>query len=108
MRTAEGLRAAGVADSAIHVIETEVDSLEAALAIGEPGDLLLVFCDKISRSWKQIIYHHTQRGGTAPLDPAQPFAPSAPALMDDDAGSASGAFVRDERGVRIARSEEAD
>lgn len=105
---AEGLRAAGVADSAIHVIETEVDSLEAALAIGEPGDLLLVFCDKISRSWKQIIYHHTQRGGTAPLDPAQPFAPSAPALMDDDAGSASGAFVRDERGVRIARSEEAD
>ncbi len=108
---------AGFAEDRIHVTETEIEAVPIALNLCLPGDILLVFCDKVSRTWKQIIYHQTQIGtGTAtpgmaaggavqamvtkPVRFEEPYEEDAtpPAFQ---AGAA--AIVRDERGVRLAR-----
>jgi cyanophycin synthetase len=52
---AAALRASGVSDSAISIIPDEQEAIDAALRMGQPGDLLLVFADALVRSWKQII-----------------------------------------------------
>jgi hypothetical protein len=36
------------------VIPDEQDAIDAALHMGEPGDLVLIFADALVRSWKQI------------------------------------------------------
>jgi cyanophycin synthetase len=51
---AEALRAAGVPEAAISIIPSEEDAVDAALRMGEPGDLLVIFADALVRSWKQI------------------------------------------------------
>src|SRR5512137_1553802 len=48
------LRRRGVPESAISIIPDEQEAIEAALNMGQPGDLLLVFADALIRSWKQI------------------------------------------------------
>lgn len=99
----KALLASGVAESAIIVEPGEVEAFEKALDICQPGDLLLAFCDKISRSWKQIIYHHQQRGGGAVTQPGE-----EPVHSEEDEAPQLQGLVRDERGVRIAKGEEAD
>ena len=54
----KGLMLNGVAESAIEVIGSEQESIERALSLCSSGDLLLIFADKITRSWKQVIYFH--------------------------------------------------
>lgn len=49
------LIAEGVAPEAITIIEEEEKALAAALAQAERDDLILFFCEAITRSWKQII-----------------------------------------------------
>ncbi len=102
----EGLLSAGVAPTAITCIDTEEPAVEAALAMTSPGDLLLIFADKISRTWKQVIYAGGKRKeGAAP----------APAPLPDpveEAGPLHGALagmsmIQDARGV-IFVEEEAD
>ena len=66
---AAALLAAGVPQSAIAVIPDEQEAIDAALRMGRPGDLLLVFADALARSWKQIIYFRPE--GTAGQAPAQ-------------------------------------
>src|SRR5208282_5406853 len=51
---ARALREMGVADGAISIIPDEQEAIEAALRMGESGDLLLIFADALARSWKQI------------------------------------------------------
>jgi cyanophycin synthetase len=104
---------AGFAADRIHVMETEVEAVPVALALCKPGDLLLVFCDKVSRTWKQIIYHHQQVSGAAPTQPAAPevagWQPSGELVAEpdaDDSVSVQVGLVRDERGVRLAKSSE--
>ncbi|MCA9673673.1 MAG: cyanophycin synthetase, partial [Myxococcales bacterium] len=46
----------GVAAERVQVIVDEQQSIEAALAMARPGDLVVIFGDNITRSWKQIIY----------------------------------------------------
>jgi cyanophycin synthetase len=99
----KALLASGVAESAIIVEPGEVEAFEKALDICQPGDLLLAFCDKISRSWKQIIYHHQQRGGGAVTTPGE-----EPVHSEEEEAPQLQGLVRDERGVRIAKGEEAD
>src|SRR5512138_1481945 len=48
------LQACGVPASAISVIPDEQEAIDAALTMGQPGDLLLIFADALIRSWKQI------------------------------------------------------
>ncbi len=46
----------GFPAAGITVIPDEQQAIEAGLRMARQGDLLLVFADAISRSWKQIIY----------------------------------------------------
>ncbi len=76
--------------------------------MGRAGDLLLVFGDALTRSWKQIIKFRPE-GSAAPAPAAAP----RPVAAVDDGGAGAGedltmatmmeGLVRDERGVRLAR-----
>jgi cyanophycin synthetase len=107
---AAALRAAGVDASAISIIPDEQEAIDAALHMGQPGDLLLVFADALVRSWKQITKFRP--AGAAPPAPspaaegesslqvaptfeAASVVPPLPALNLEG-------LIRDERGVRFA------
>ncbi|HVI00651.1 MAG TPA: Mur ligase family protein, partial [Enhygromyxa sp.] len=118
----DGLLAAGVPASAISVIPDEQEAVTAALRMGEPRDLLVIFGDNITRCWKQII----RFGGGETRAPsaignlvATPADAPAPAPTDElvadtvepvrdeltVAGSSKQDVIVDERGVRLAREE---
>jgi cyanophycin synthetase len=100
---AEALRAAGVGDQAISVIPDEQEAITAALNMGQPGDLLLIFADALARSWKQIT-KFKPAGAAAPPPPqvAKP-AERLPLTSENEpmVFSLEG-LIRDERGVRLA------
>jgi cyanophycin synthetase len=105
---AAALKAAGVAQHAISVIPDEQDAINAALTMGQPGDLLLIFADALVRSWKQITKFRPA-GTSAPSAPAPAFATdaglgAAPAKAGEPALPAFSleGLIRDERGVRYA------
>ena len=66
---AEALQAAGVPGSAISIIPDEQEAIDAALRMGQPGDLLLIFADALTRSWKQITKFRPQ--GAPATQPAE-------------------------------------
>src|SRR5258707_13562899 len=74
---AQALRAAGVPDSAVSIVPDEQEAIEAALRMGEAGDLLLIFADALVRSWKQITKFKVS--GAPAANSASRSAP-APAL----------------------------
>ena len=106
------LQARGVPDDALSIIPDEQEAIDAALRMGRQGDLLLVFADALTRSWKQVTKFKPEAtaapraagaapvpertGDGAPGDHASPGA-EAPGDALDRAG-----FVRDERGLRFA------
>ncbi len=102
---ADTLRAAGVPEERIAIVPEEQHAVAAALRMARAGDLLLVFGDEITRSWKQII-HFTPDGALRPVTaehaiPRTVPPPSAPAA--DLVKREMDSLVRDERGVRLAR-----
>jgi cyanophycin synthetase len=125
---ADALRAAGISDSAISIIPDEQEAIDAALRMGQAGDLLLIFADALARSWKQITKFKPSAGAASaqisvPIPPQTKGAQStngatiAVEAAGVDAGiqrylSAAGAepivslslegIIRDERGVRMA------
>jgi cyanophycin synthetase len=109
---AQALRAAGVADEAISIIPDEQQAIDAALRMGEPGDLLLIFADALTRSWKQITKF---KPTAAPAPTTAPTAQSAAAAARVSAATEQPAaapeinlegLIRDERGVRLAPESE--
>ena len=106
------LLAAGVDAGAIEIVPSEVDAVERALRLAEPGDLVLIFGDAVARTWKQIVR----------FDPAgdeRPEGALREARMDDAdelpvleraeqmvAELARAGWIRDERGVRLAPEED--
>ncbi len=52
----DALIAEGVAPDAISIIGEEDKALDAALEQAQPDDLVLYFCEAITRCWKQIIH----------------------------------------------------
>ncbi len=104
---AEALRAAGVPDEAISIIPDEQEAIDAALRMGEPGDLLLMFADALARSWKQITKFKSANTAAAAAA-GQPPRPLAQATAEQaEIAAASPEFnmdglIRDERGVRLA------
>lgn len=105
----KGLIACGVDPSAISVTPDEQLSIDQALASCRPGDLLVIFGDKISRCWKQITKFKSDGGGTS-----APGEIGEAAVRIDPVDTASstkrwelgGTLVEDERGVRIVRESE--
>ena len=101
------LREQGVPEAAITIIPDEQQAIDAALRMGQLGDLLLVFADALTRSWKQVIKFKPEgAAAAAPVrEAAKPKAEAADdatetAAQDDGALLAAG-FVRDERGLRF-------
>jgi cyanophycin synthetase len=102
---ARALEAAGVDGGAISVIPDEQAAVDAALRMGQPGDLLVVFADALARTWKQITKFAPE--GAPPRAARQLEAPSLdPILHADEAVVASmEGVVRDERGLVFEREE---
>ncbi|MDE2252282.1 MAG: cyanophycin synthetase [Gammaproteobacteria bacterium] len=109
------LQAAGVPTKAIEVIPDEQEAIDAALRMGAPGDLLLVFADALVRSWKQITKFKPAGASPARANPdavapspadAAPVpsarTPAAPAADAPGADFSLEGLIRDERGVRLA------
>jgi cyanophycin synthetase len=101
---ARGLAEAGVSADQIQIVDTEEPAVDLALSICQPGDLLLVFADKVTRTWKQIIYH----GGRKPEAEADAPPVVQPAVAAPTPSVDGLVFVRDERGVIAITQEEAD
>jgi cyanophycin synthetase len=105
----EYLIEAGVEAGDIEVIPSEVEAVDRGLESALPGDLLLIFGDKVKRSWKQIISFSPEAKTGTVESPAKPqAAPERPVVPDLAIGEGQ-ELISDERGVRIAREkEEAD
>jgi len=103
---ARALEAKGVPKSAISVIPDEQEAIDAALRMGQPGDLLLVFADALVRSWKQIIKFRPE--GMAPVleRPKSVDVPLPSTPVGEMAFVGMEGIVRDERGIRFARESE--
>ncbi|TXI41518.1 MAG: cyanophycin synthetase, partial [Mycobacterium sp.] len=89
------LIAEGVSPDAITIVEKENEALDAALSQAQPDDLVLFFCEAITRGWKQIV-HFT------PNFPATGPEPTAKRLAASDFDVPDGfVLASDDRGVLI-------
>ncbi|MFO0663083.1 MAG: cyanophycin synthetase [Polyangiaceae bacterium] len=97
----------------IRIVIDEQEAVEASLKLAQTGDLVLIFGDKVSRCWKQIIYFKGD-GTTEGSQRSLPRDASAPRMnvLSEDAREAAEATVlggltviQDERGVRLARED---
>jgi cyanophycin synthetase len=106
------LREQGVPDSAITLIPDEQEAIDHALRMGREGDLLLIFADALTRSWKQVIKFKPEGvmtrqkpvpAAVAPTENHREAADDAGAAFTagDDTALAAAGFVRDERGLRF-------
>ncbi|HTO73229.1 MAG TPA: cyanophycin synthetase [Gemmatimonadales bacterium] len=96
----DALMAGGVPADQITVIPEEPKAVDHVLSMARPGDLLLIFADQITRTWKQVVGFKSEQ-------PAHTERPSRPVVIEtaipEPAYRESDALVRDERGVRLAR-----
>lgn len=115
-----GLLEAGVPEERTTVIPDEQEANLAALRMARPGDLLVLFAEKLARTWKQVIYFRPEgeaagaaapretEAGAAPPSPVPPPGvapePTAPPLTLPEGAR----LIRDERGVRLAREDGED
>jgi cyanophycin synthetase len=93
----------------ITVIPDEQAAVDAALREAQAGDLVLIFGDAITRSWKQVIQFRPD--AARPVErtprvsrPEPALAVAQEAVLQDRRKE----FVRDVRGVRLPRAREAD
>jgi len=101
---AKTLMGAGVPKEQITIIPDEQAAIEGSLNMGQQGDLLLVFADHLTRSWKQITKFRpagspepTAAQAPAPLGPlVTETAQEEPVLVSLEG------LIRDERGVHFA------
>ncbi|MCC7096751.1 MAG: cyanophycin synthetase [Thermomonas sp.] len=100
---AKALKATGVADDAITIIPDEQEAIDTALRMGQSGDLIIVFADALTRSWKQII--RFQPDGAMPRTTAKVETPALDTNLDAQIVAAMEGVVRDERGLRFEREE---
>ena len=110
------LREHGVRDEQITVIPDEQQAIDAALRMGQFGDLLLVFADALTRSWKQVTKFRPEGAAAPATAAAVPGSAPAPTRLaepgerahaapvqapSDDGTLLAPGFVRDERGLRF-------
>jgi len=96
----------GVPVGHIDIVPDEQEATTRALEMAGAGDLVLVLGDNVKRSWKQIIYFNSgaKAEETRSKVPATIDLPDVEGFALDD----NIEIISDERGVRIARGEEAD
>ncbi len=96
----------GVDQRAVEVVPDEQVAVVRALELAREGDLVMVFGDEITRTWKQIINFETEAGAIdddTEGKQVQHFVEEDPGAFMLEPGEE---LIRDERGVRIARREE--
>lgn len=98
----------GVPADAIVQIPDEQEAIDHALRMGRAGDLLLVFADALTRSWKQVIRFKPERAlDVKPAAPRRDEEAAAPPSLGSGDGAVQLAdfegIVRDERGISISR-----
>jgi cyanophycin synthetase len=100
---ASALLAAGVALDAVSIIPDEQEAIESALKMAQPGDLVLIFADALTRSWKQITKFRPAGAPEVPVRAASapPSMPAAAPVEPSPFSSLEG-LLRDERGIRVA------
>ncbi len=94
----------GVPESAIEQIPDEQHAVDAALRMAQAGDLVLVFADALTRTWKQIIRFQPEGATPTPVK-AAPKAATLDVPLDEQLVAAMEGVVRDERGLRFEREE---
>ena len=99
----EELLAAGHPAAQMRIVPEEQEAITAGLEMARRGDLLLIFADKISRSWKQVIYF---KGETATEPVAAPTPAPLALPVTEGPRFEPGNVIQDERGVRLARETE--
>ena len=99
------LLAAGVPAERIEVIPEEVAAVDAALRRAGRGDLVLIFGDQITRTWKQIIRFRPE-GEPEVEAPVARVEPGSFVEVPFTAPADGDALIRDERGVRLQRETE--
>ena len=100
---AKALQAGGVAEADISIIPDEQQAVDAALRMAAPGDLVLVFADALTRTWKQII--RFKPDGDMPAAAPRAEMPALDTTLDEQLVAAMEGVVRDERGLRFEREE---
>jgi cyanophycin synthetase len=107
------LLAQGLSPDRLTVIVDEQASIEAALRLGQPGDLVVIFGDNITRCWKQIIYFKGDEGRSVRADDPPPLQTRLTPTARSEASGApfetqlgGSTVIADERGVRLARASE--
>ena len=102
----DALVANGVPAEQILVAPEEQAAVDTGLREAEPGDLLLIFGDKITRTWKQVIQFQPNAASRMVERPRQSVPAMAMAVSADGGEDHRREFVRDSRGVRVPREEE--
>jgi cyanophycin synthetase len=100
---AAALRERGVDDAEISVVPDEQQATDAALRMARPGDLVLVFADQLTRTWKQIIKFQPE--GEQPKTTARVELPALQPALDETAFVAMEGVRREERGLVFEREE---
>ena len=104
LRMQAALLEGGVPAGSIEVIPDEEECIDRALRMAEADDLVLIFGDDTTRSWKQIITFNSEE--TVVLSSKTKSSEVSPVPDLEEFVLDSGAtLVRDERGVRLAREE---
>ncbi len=89
------LIADGVSPDAITIVEEEDKALDTALSRAQPDDLVLFFCEGITRCWKRIVHFTPSFPATGPEPVAKRLAASTFGVPDGFVLSS------DDRGVLI-------
>ena len=106
------LLAAGMRREQVQVIIDEPVAINAMLSFAEVGDIVLLFADKIARSWKQVIYFRNDgsQANVNAQDAVLPATMQASESMGYDRASSAliegMTLIEDERGVRLARDQD--
>ena len=110
---ADTLKSEGINEESIIIINDEVEAIEGALAMASSDDLVMIFGDNITRSWKQIV--HFNEDGLQPLNTEANPVEIVSSMLDSNETDSfelerGMKILKDERGVRIVEthSEESD
>ncbi len=100
---ARALQDKGVDADSVQQIPDEQQAVDAALKMARAGDLVLVFADALTRTWKQII--RFKPDGDMPQPAVRAEVPALETTLDERLVAAMEGVVRDERGLRFEREE---
>jgi cyanophycin synthetase len=94
----------GVPADAIELIPDEQEAIDHALRMGRAGDLILIFADALTRSWKQVIKFKPERTGAVERAPERREPVAEAAVLDESPPPIDiEGIVRDERGISVSR-----